>query len=114
MTTKTINIKQDPVVKRFKNYIENLKIPLVNIYLFGSHSRGEQNPDSDYDFLILINDEFPKDKIKKITREIVKNVHKIIPDTSFDIIVKKKEEFEYYKNEINTICHTVFEEGILI
>ena len=34
----------------------------VRVILFGSHARGEAGPDSDYDLLVVLDDDAPKEK----------------------------------------------------
>lgn len=35
----------------------------VRVILFGSHARGEAGPDSDYDLLVVLDDDAPKEKL---------------------------------------------------
>jgi hypothetical protein len=36
----------------------------VRIYLFGSEGRGEAGPDSDLDFLVVVSDDAPEEKLR--------------------------------------------------
>lgn len=36
----------------------------VRIYLFGSEARGDAGPDSDLDFLVVVPDDAPEDKLR--------------------------------------------------
>jgi hypothetical protein len=36
----------------------------VRIYLFGSEARGEAGPDSDLDFLVVVSDDAPEEKLR--------------------------------------------------
>lgn len=107
-------LQNNETVFKFKNVISHLEIPISRIYLFGSRAKGNQNPDSDYDFLVLLSNIRDTELIKKYRRTIVLKVHSEIPNIPFDILVKNLEEFDSYKLEINTLYNEIFNEGIEI
>ncbi|MBK8396825.1 MAG: nucleotidyltransferase domain-containing protein [Leptospiraceae bacterium] len=109
-----IIIQNDETIFKFKNMISHLEIPISRIYLFGSRAKGNQNPDSDYDFLVLLANIKDNDLVKKYRRTIVLKAHSEIPNIPFDILVKNLEEFDSYKLEINTLYNEIFQEGIEI
>ena len=56
MNTANLEVRSDRVVAAVKRHLtETLGGPLREVILFGSRSRGETLPDSDYDFLVLVN-----------------------------------------------------------
>jgi len=79
------------------------------IILFGSYARGEENKDSDIDLLIV------KDKIESKIKETLKIRRSlknfIIPE---DIILVRKEEFEFYKKESGSVIRNAVLEGKVI
>ncbi len=80
------------------------------IYLFGSSARGEQNPDSDYDFYIVMNDNAERAilimrKIRKAIRD-----YKQLP---VDIIVSKSTSFRE-RTTLPTLEKAIVTEGILL
>lgn len=109
-----IVIQNDVTILKFKNMISHLEIPISRIYLFGSRAKGNQNPDSDYDFLVLLSNIKDNDLVKKYRRTIVLKAHSEIPNIPFDILVKNLEEFDSYKLEINTLYNEIYQEGIEI
>ena len=49
----------DPVVPRLKKELEKLYGPrLKQVLLYGSRARGDHNPDSDYDVLVILEPPF--------------------------------------------------------
>ena|SRR5712691_4743595 len=40
------------------------------IYLFGSEARGEADPDSDLDFLVVVPDDTPEEKFRNLVRPL--------------------------------------------
>ncbi len=107
-------LQNDETIFRFKKVITHLDIPVSRIFLFGSRAKGNSNPDSDYDFLVLLSNIKEFDLFKKYRRIIVLTAHSEIPNTPFDILVRNSEEFEYYKTEINTLYYEIFQDGIEI
>jgi predicted nucleotidyltransferase len=60
----------------------------VRIYLFGSEARGESGPDSDLDFLVVVPDDTPKERLRgaySLLRDVREAVD-VIPwrQTDFD------------------------------
>ena len=104
----------DQVVIKFKKFIETQKLPIHSIYLFGSRVKNLNHNESDYDFLVLLNDITDLKKFKNYKRKIIVQAHQEIPKTPMDILVKNVSEFESYKLKINTLYNTIYEEGILL
>ena len=67
----------------------------VRIYLFGSFAENRQNPDSDIDFYIVIDDD--RGNTREVTVEAYKSIrHR--QKRSVDIIVNTASVFEYRKS----------------
>ncbi|HMV43663.1 MAG TPA: nucleotidyltransferase domain-containing protein [Leptospiraceae bacterium] len=113
MINQAITLNDETVIK-FKNLVYKLEAPVNRIYLFGSRAKGNQSLESDYDFLVLLNNINDGELMKKYRRTIVLNAHKEIPDVPFDILVKNLEEFEAYKMQMNTLYNEIFKDGIEI
>ncbi|MBK9500846.1 MAG: nucleotidyltransferase domain-containing protein [Leptospiraceae bacterium] len=107
-------LHNDETIFKFKSIITHLEIPISRIYLFGSRAKGNQNPDSDYDFLVLLANIKDNDLVRKYRRTIVLKAHSEIPNIPFDILVKNLEEFDSYKSEINTLYNEIYQQGIEI
>jgi predicted nucleotidyltransferase len=111
---KTIITQSDPIILKFKDTLMKNQFPIHRIYLFGSRAKNEFNPDSDYDFLVLLKDISNSEHFKQFKRKIILDIHNEIKGIPFDILVKNYTDFENNKNQINTIYNEIFEEGILI
>ena len=48
----------DPIVSRFLAGIQPVRPMIQAVYVFGSRAKGTHRPDSDYDVLLVVADEF--------------------------------------------------------
>lgn len=78
----------------------------LRIMLFGSHSRGEANPDSDIDLLVVLENVADR---RKTTIEI----RRALGDLPFakDIIVTTPEEIRHRGNHVGTVLRPALREG---
>ncbi len=91
----------DQLVRRIIEIVHPLKI-----ILFGSFSRGEINPDSDIDVLIVM----PEGTHRRRTAQLL--YRRIIGlGIPFDILVTTPEDLEKHKDNIGLIYRTVLREG---
>lgn len=99
-----------------RNEINELKDCMVKqlsprkIYLFGSFAEGKQNPDSDYDFYIIVDDS-QRDMIE-LTAAAYKSI-RFKQKRSVDIIVNTENNFEKRKNS-PSLESEVMEKGVLL
>lgn len=100
------------ILDRIKRIVLN-KDPLAKVYLYGSRARGEaMRPDSDWDILILLNDD-------KITSDIERNVTYPLYDLEFEIgevispMVYSEKEWNS-KHSITPFYSNVMREGKLL
>ena len=93
-----------PLIK--KQIIEKL-MPLKpeKIILFGSYAYGTPNEDSDLDICVVKNHK-NKYKEKLQMRELLNHI-----DMPMDILNPKVDEFEFYKNEINSVYYDIDKQG---
>ena len=79
------------------------------VILFGSYARGEESPDSDYDFLVL------KKGIKR-RRKLAQKLYRsfIGVGVPIDVIVNELQEYEDLKKESYLIYKTIDKEGIVL
>ena len=77
------------------------------VYLFGSRARGDFHDESDYDFVLIVGDQF-KDKRERreIAYEALKNIK---PNTDFFIYTQA--EFDEWKDELSSIPETALRQG---
>jgi predicted nucleotidyltransferase len=76
------------------------------IILFGSHARGDAEPDSDVDLLIVM-------PVEGCVRELRLDIRQALQDVPFpvDIIVSTPEEFAWRKDVVGTIEWPAAHEG---
>ena len=80
------------------------------IYLFGSRARGEENPDSDYDLLVVVeHSDLPG---YKRDQEALRALYGL--DASAEVIVLTREEFERKLPALASLPATVVREGKLL
>ncbi len=81
-----------------------------NVILFGSRARGDFSKKSDYDILLITKKIIPIKEKMKLAHIFRQKLAKIGIDS--DIIIKSKEEVEYYKNKIGNVVRSALKEGI--
>ncbi|MGL4944091.1 MAG: nucleotidyltransferase domain-containing protein [Thermoguttaceae bacterium] len=87
-------------------------VPAEKIYLFGSHARGDQRPDSDYDIYIVLPDEgYPQiETIQRAYGALLDRTEYLRP---VDILANYAHRFDYRKNR-PTIERTIAREGVVL
>ena len=97
-----------PLIK--KQIIEKL-MPLKpeKIILFGSYAYGTPNEDSDLDICVVRKKYKNRWDDKAKIRQALSSI-----DMPKDILNPKIDEFEFYKNEINSVYHDVYKRGEIL
>lgn len=100
------------VVKTIKEVLSSAKIPVVNIYLFGSRARGDFSSDSDWDFLVCCAMEMPF--IKKA--ELAGTIQTFLAEKniSIDLIFKTEEKIRKEKGNVGVITYYALKDGVLV
>ena len=99
------------ILQRIKKIVSD-NDPLAKVYLYGSRARGTMKPDSDWDLLILLNQD-------KITTDIERNVTYPLYDLEFEIgevispMVYSEKEWNS-KHRITPFYSNVMREGKLL
>ena len=103
--------KRSEILNKIKAIVQANE-PSATIYLYGSRSKGNARPDSDWDLLILIDKE-------QITSDIERKISYSLYDLEFDIgevispIIYSKREWTN-KYSITPFHHNVMKEGIVL
>ncbi len=97
--------------KKIKNKIIN-RIKDLNpekIIIFGSYAYGNTAENSDLDICIV-------EKNVKNKLEEKRKIRNLLSDLKIakDILVPSKEEYDFYKNEINSVYNDIDKKGILL
>ncbi len=88
------------------------KLKSINPYkiiLFGSYAYGIPNEDSDLDICIVEKDYDNKWEEKVKIRNLLDSIRMPI-----DILNPKIDEYEFYKNEINSVYYDIDKQGIVL
>jgi predicted nucleotidyltransferase len=103
------------IESKIKNIIEKLftqkGLILYSIFLFGSRARGDLREESDFDILVITEDELPQKERRNLVGEILMALHKEIKFIPFDVLIKSRKNFEEEKDIVNTISNEAFLEG---
>src|SRR3954470_22019494 len=80
------------------------------IYLFGSRARGDHQPDSDYDFMVIVSESsLPPHRRAQIAHRALHGV-----PMSKDILIWTRAEFDRYVPVVASLPATVVREGRLL
>lgn len=95
-----------------KEIIANTGISVENIVFFGSRARGDADPDSDYD-IILITSKTLKNKDRLILTKAVRTAlaKLLIPA---DVLVLSKSEVDARRSVPGSIIRNALKEGISV
>ena len=99
----SLNIK-NLIEKSVKNF------HFEEIILFGSRAKDRYNRFSDYDILLIGHDPISIKEKMKISGYLRRNLAKKGIDA--DIIIKSREEVDYYQDKIGSIVKQALEEGV--
>lgn len=109
-----MNPRVEKIVRTFKKeLLEKLDGHIIKTILFGSYARGEEEPDSDVDMLIIADD-----KNRNLEKSIGDIAYKIMWDNDFNpllsIMVVSEVEFKKFYNLGYSFYENVEKEGILL
>ena len=80
--------------------------PGSKVILFGSYARGDADPDSDLDFLVV------EPHVTSDHREMVRLAQVLRPlRVPVDVLVVSAEVFEKWRDTPNTVCNEAVREG---
>jgi len=81
----------------------------LKIIIFGSYAYGEPNKNSDMDICVVERDYANKFEEKRKIRELLDDIK-----MPMDILNPKLDEYEFYKNEINSVYYEMDKKGIVL
>ena len=104
--------EKERVIKLLKQALEDLQLNVYRIVLFGSRARGDYTSDSDYDFLIIVENPVSLSERKRIVSFI--RMRMAENDIPADVFLKDIRNYEGYKNVVGSLSHEVGKEGIAV
>ena len=80
------------------------------VYLFGSRARGQADPDSDFDLLVVVPAGASEERRRpQLGVRVLRGV-----GVSVDAVVMTRPEFERRRNIVNSLPHAALHEGRLL
>jgi predicted nucleotidyltransferase len=98
---------QDKAVHVIREELEKQGLNAVKIILFGSRARGDFRPDSDWDFLVVIDKDISFSEKKSLTAQVKRKLE--IPN---DVILKPLSSFLEDKDIVGNFSFFAQREGI--
>lgn len=80
------------------------------VILFGSHARGDAGPDSDYDLLVIVDDDTPQEKLRLEAGYTARRGYR----RPADVVPCRESTFRRRARITGTLCHTAATEGIVV
>lgn len=87
-------------------------IEYKQIILFGSRATGNNREDSDYDILVIVDNNVSMEEIRKIECNIRKTMASHLIDV--DILVRTERLISKYEHVSGTVIYEAMKEGVLI
>ena len=104
-------LNRDPILKQIVDTLVEAFKP-ERIYLFGSKARGQDGPDSDYDIMVVVPDDTPKEK--KQLGQAPKVLWENGVTTAADVLVWTKGRFDSRLHLKASLPATIVDEGKLL
>lgn len=82
----------------------------VKVYVFGSRARGEARADSDYDLLVVVDDDTPR---HRLTLRAGFEATESCPQAA-DVIPCRSSTFAARSRIVGTLCQLVDREGVVV
>lgn len=96
--------------------IKNIILQIVSRYdyksiiLFGSRARNDYKQNSDYDLLIIMQDNLTMQELRVIQREIRKEL--ALNNIDADVLVNTQMIINDYKNKKGNVIYSALKEGV--
>lgn len=81
----------------------------TRIILFGSHARGDADPDSDIDLLVVVEETDSRRELAIKARTALREVRH-----PFDIIIAEEEDIKFYGDTPGTVIYPALREGVVV
>lgn len=105
------DIKQDENLLRIKESIDSV-LPGSRILLFGSRSRGDFDGGSDYDILVICNQNLELKERRRYAGKIRKEM--AVMGIPVDLLIKTETDYNYYKDKIGSVIRDAVRGGIAL
>ncbi len=100
------------IFQTLKSILTELNIHYSAVYLFGSRARGTANIDSDWDFIVVVNDALSDYDRRLLKAQVRMKFHDSLDASGIDIIIKSETTFSREKSQRNTISYDAAKYGV--
>ncbi len=83
-----------------------------SIISFGSRARGDYDIFSDYDLLIIVNEDINIKRKRMLSKKIRETLAKKLIGS--DVIIKSLQEVDYFKDKIGSVVKNALKEGVVL
>ncbi len=80
------------------------------VILFGSHARGEAGPDSDYDLMVIVDDDTPHERLTLAAGYEARKPYK----RAADVFPCREQIFEKKSRVVGSLPYTAAIEGVVV
>jgi len=105
-------LEQEKVINLLKQTLEDLRVNVYKTTLFGSRARGDYTSDSDYDFLIIVENPISTSEKRRIASFIRRRMAE--NNIPVDVFLKDMRDYESYKDVVGSLSYEVGKEGIVV
>lgn len=102
----------DPIIKRFFEKAGPVRQKIQMAYLFGSRARGTERPDSDYDLLLVVREDFSlteKDALYEQVIDILLETGRLV-----SLKIFREKQFRRLRELSTPFLSRALEEGIKV
>jgi len=104
-----VNLFEQHITNKIKERVKQ-RNPLAQVILYGSHARGQSDRNSDWDILILLNDEYVSRSVEREYRDALFDIELEIGQAISTFVFSKNE---WEKKHVSTpFYQNVKREGI--
>ncbi len=111
-TSMTFEEIKELSVKIIREEFTSAAIIIKQILLFGSHSRGDARPDSDWDFLVCTEEELLFPLKAKISAKILTRLAE--QHISADVIIKSETTLMKERDNVGVITYYALKDGLSV
>ncbi|MCX7908990.1 MAG: nucleotidyltransferase domain-containing protein [Ignavibacteria bacterium] len=113
LVTPEFKLTMEKTIKEtIQKLFEQKNIRISKIFLFGSRARGNFSFESDWDILVVTEEDLTRKMLLEIAHQIRKELaEKLIP---VDVLLKSKQEVEQRKDVVGSVIRTAIKEGIVL
>ena len=111
MTTRTFTEEETALLHRIRETVHAVE-PTAQIILYGSRARGDAEPDSDWDLLVLLDGDAIYDRIDNVRHRLYELEWET--DTILSSIVRSKEVWRSQLHDAMPFHRNVVHDGVVL